>query len=154
MEKADGGVDLVREFVDLYDREELIAFFEFSAEGPGGTSLEGLCRISRPKDGSSHLAYLSVGFVADTPDDASRALMDERLGRIDGDAVRAAVPQVAEVLPMSVMGPGSESYVRQADILFGEETLADPRAVLEQLVPALAAIADLRPGPLTWWTSS
>lgn len=154
MDKADGGVDLVREFVDLYDREEMLAFFEFRLEKPGGAEIEGICRISRPKDGRSNLSYLSLGFVADAPDEETRSWLDEKLGRIDGDTLRAAVPFVAEVLPMNVMATSPESYIRQADILFGEETPEDSRAILSMLVPAVAAIADFHARELVWWTSS
>jgi hypothetical protein len=149
--KADDSVDLLREFVDLYSREEMLAFFEFRLERPGGTAIEGLCRISQPKDGRSNLYYLSLGFVVDTPDEAARACIEEVLARLDGDALRSAVPSVVEVLPVTAMPTGPESYVRQADILFDDSSAGDPAAVLEKLIPAVARVTGIQPRELVWW---
>src|SRR5262245_42833364 len=151
--KADGSVDLLREFVDLYSREEMLAFFEFRLERPGGREVEGLCRISQPKDGRSNLYYLSLGFVADTPDEAARRSIDDALARLDGDALRSAVPSVVEVLPVTSMPTGPESFVRQADILFDEQSASDPTTTLEQLIPAVARITGIHPRELVWWNS-
>ena len=152
--KADDGVDLLREFVDLYSREEMLAFFEFRLEQAGGRDIEGLCRISQPKDGRSNLYYLSLGFVVDTPDEASRACVDDALSRLDGEALRAAVPNVVEVLPVTSMTTGPESFVRQADILFDEDSAADPATTLAALVPALAKITGMRASELVWWSGA
>lgn len=152
--KADGSVDLLREFVDLYSREEMLAFFEFRLALPGGGEIEGLCRISQPKDGRSNLYYLSLGFVADTPDEVSRTSVDTALSRLDGDALRSAVPSVVEVLPVTSMPTGSESFVRQADILFDEESATDPATTLAALVPAVAQITGIHASELVWWTAA
>lgn len=149
--KADESVDLMREFVDLYDREEMLAFFEFRLERVGGDEVDGLCRISQPKDGRSNLYYLSVGFVVDTPDEATRAFVDQALEKLDGDALRSAVPSVVEVLPVTAMPTGPESYVRQADILFDDASAADPDALLAELVPALARVTGIRPREVVRW---
>lgn len=149
--KPDESVDLLREFVDLYDREEMLAFFEFRLERPGHPEVEGLCRISRPKDGRSNLYYLSLGFVVDTPDEATRVFVDAALARLDGDALRSAVPHVLEVLPVTVMPSGPESYMRQADILLDDGVAGDPSTVLAQLVPALAKVTGILPREVVRW---
>ena len=152
-EKTEDRVDLVREFVDLYSREEMLAFFEFCLERTDGGSVEGLCRISQPKDGRSNLYYLSLGFVTDTPDEMSRACVEAALARLDGDALRASVPSVIEVLPVTAMATGPESHVRQADILLDEETSGDAKTFLAQLVPALAKLTGMQAGEMVWWSA-
>lgn len=152
--KPDESVDLLREFVDLYDREEMLAFFEFRLERAGAGEIDGLCRISKPKDGRSNLYYLSLGFVVDTPDEATRDFVDAALAKLDGDALRSAVPNVVEVLPVTAMPTGPESYVRQADILFDDSSPADEAAVLALLVPALARITGLQPRELVRWSGA
>lgn len=152
--KADGSVDLLREFVDLYSREEMLAFFEFRLERPGARDIEGLCRISQPKDGRSNLYYLSLGFVVDTPDEAARTIIDEVLSRLDGDALRSAVPNLVEMLPVTAMPTGSESYVRQADILLDDSSANDPAAILKALIPAMAKITGIQPSELVWWAGN
>jgi hypothetical protein len=152
--KSDESVDLLREFVDLYSREEMLAFFEFRLRRPGGPEVEGLCRISQPKDGRSNLNYLSLGFVADMPDESARALIDTALAQLTGDALRSAMPGVIEVLPLTAMPAGPESYVRQADILLDDEALLDTRATLTQLVPALTRLTGLDARELVWWNGA
>lgn len=152
--KADETVDLVAEFVDLYSREEMLAFFEFRLGGSNGHPVEGLCRISQPKDGRSNLYYLSLGFVVDTPDEASRKRVDDSLAKLDGDALRSTLPCVIEVLPVTVMSTEAESQVRQADILLDEDTVGEASTFLPQLVPAIAAIMGLDAGELVWWTAT
>jgi hypothetical protein len=152
--KSDESVDVLREFVDLYSREEMLAFFEFRLGRPGGPDIEGLCRISQPKDGRSNLYYLSLGFVADMPDDAARVLVDAALSRLTGDALRSAVPGVIEVLPVTAMPAGPESYVRQADILLDDDALRDTRGTLASLLPALSAIVGFEARELVWWNGA
>lgn len=149
--KPDESVDLLREFVDLYSREEMLAFFEFRLPAPGGRDIEGLCRISQPKDGRSNLYYLSLGFVVDLPDESVRPHIDEALSRLSGDALRAAMPAVVEVLPVTAMAAGPESYIRQADVLLDDSALGDPTATLATLVAAVARITGLEPRDLVRW---
>jgi hypothetical protein len=151
--KTEDSVDLLREFVDLYDREEIVAFFEFGlAAAAGSAAIQGLCRISQPKGGRSNLYYLSLGFVADALDDGARQALDTALARLDGDAVRSAVPNAIEVLPVTEIPEGPEkTYARQLDILLDEEVAADPVATLAVLVPAVAEISGIDARDLVLW---
>ncbi len=71
-QKPQDVIDLRQELIDLYADEQMLAFFEFTLERPGNEALSGLCRIARPKPHSSTLRYLSLIFLVDTPDSATR----------------------------------------------------------------------------------
>ncbi len=146
---AEERIDILQEFVDLYAREEMLAFFDFTLERAGRDPISGLCRISKPKSGRSKLQYLSLTFVVDTPDDDSRTRIRSALEKLDGEAMKEHVPAVVEVVPVPSLGTSSESYVTQADILLNAEP--DEKFVSTQLVPAVRALTELKAAEVVWW---
>ena len=111
----DGRIDIFQEFISLSNREQMLAFFDFELAADGRPAVCGLCRISKPKNGGGRSQYVSLTFVADTPDPSTRDLMDEVIARLEVTALQAAVPGVQEVLPVPVINAGAENYVQQPD---------------------------------------
>jgi hypothetical protein len=141
-------IDIMQEFVDLYGKEEMLAFFDFSVERPGREPISGLCRISRPK-GGGRMQYMSLTFVADTPDDAARQAIAALLQRIDADNLRRAVPQVSEVVTMPSIGTDPSSYVTQVDILL--DSVPDKQFIALRLLPAVRRLMQVKPTEVVWW---
>lgn len=144
-------VDIFREFVDQYAREDMLAFFEFTLNLVDKGPVSGLCRISQPKAGSSNLQYLSLTFVVDTPDEATKLPIQHALARLAETRVRALLPQVTGVVPTPPMYTGPEHYIRQIDVLLGAAVIPDQRFIAERLVPALREIIQIDPGAISWW---
>lgn len=142
-------IDIMQEFVDLYGKEEMLAFFDFSVERPGKQPVSGLCRISRPKSSGAKMQYLSLTFVADTPDDDAEAAIAAVLERIDTDGLRRAVAEVSEVVVMPSMGSPAHSYVAQADILL--DTAPDKQFIAMRLLPAVRRLMQVKPTEVVWW---
>lgn len=142
-------IDIIQEFVDLYQQEEMLAFFEFRIGGPTGTA--GLCRISRQKGDAAGMRYLSLTFMVDAPDDKSRAAADAALNRIDDAAMQAAVPAVAAVVPIPVMIHGGENYVRQVDVMLREPTEVSQAFVMDQLLPVVFRLSGITTRAVEWW---
>ncbi len=147
--KREEPIDIIQEFVDQYAREEMVAFFDFVVEREAQQPVSGLCRIARPKGGGSEMHYLSLSFVADTPDDEARATARAALGKIDGPALRQAVHEVAEAIPVPSFGVGPESCLAQIDVLFQADP--DRQLIAQQLIPAIQRIAQLRAADIVWW---
>ncbi len=145
-------IDIVREFVDLYGREDMLAFFDFSVERPGKEALSGLCRISKPKSGGAKMQYLSLTFVVDTPDEEARTAVAEVLERIDTDRVKHAVAEVSEVVCMPSIASSVQSYVTQADLLLDAEP--DRPLIVQRLLPAIRRIMGVKPTELVWWADA
>lgn len=141
-------IDIMQEFVDLYGKEEMLAFFDFTVERPGKEAVSGLCRISRPKS-SGRMRYLSLSFVADTPDDEAYTTICAVLERIDSDGLHRAVPEVSEVVSMPSMGMSSQSYVAQADILV--DAVPDKQFITFRLLPAIRRLMQVKPTEVVWW---
>ena len=142
-------IDIMQEFVDLYGKEEMLAFFDFSVDRPGKEPISGLCRISRPKSSGAKMQYLSLTFVADTPDEEAFATIRTVLDRIDTDSVRRAVAEVTEVVNMPAFGSAADSYVGQADILLS--TAPDKQFLAMRLLPAIRRVMQVKPTEVVWW---
>lgn len=149
MGAADGRIDLMQDLTKAYQREEMLAFFDFRIERAGREAVSGICRISRPKDAASRVRYLSLTFVVDTPDEAARDAALTALDRIAPAPLRSALPEIREVLPVPSLSGADESLVTQIDLL----VQTDPaRAFIAgQLVPALGRLAGLKVSDFVWW---
>lgn len=141
-------IDLMQEFVGLFNQEEMVAFFDFTF-ALGDTATQGLCRVSKPK--SSAMPYLSLSFMVDSPTKELRSRIDAQLERLEGNGLQQQAPMISSVVSMPVDSGRSESYVRQLDVML-EERVDPGRFFIEQrLVPALQAVAGLNPGEIVWW---
>jgi len=144
-------IDIFREFIDQYAREDMLAFFEFTVNLAGQGLVPGLCRISQPKAGSSRLKYLSLTFVIDTPEEETRPPLQKVLSRIEETKLRTILPQVAGVVPTPTIYTGSEHYIKQIDVLLSDNSIPDQGFILEKLVPALREITQIEISEVSWW---
>jgi len=65
-------VDIMQACTALFNQEDILAFFDFQYAPGGGSSVDGLCRIARPKRSLSGQEYVSIVFIMDTPGAAVR----------------------------------------------------------------------------------
>ena len=147
-----GVIDLRQELIDLYAGEQMLAFFEFTLERPGNDDLSGLCRIARPKPHRSTLRYLSLIFLVDTPDAATRLVVQKALARLEGSALKTAVPGMTDSAILSSLHSSTENYVAQTDLLLESEV--DKAFITTQLIPAITHIAQLHLTHVEWWEES
>lgn len=145
-------IDIMQDFIDLYGKEEMLAFFDFCVERPGKEPISGLCRISRPKSSSAKMQYLSLSFLADTPDEDAQSAIAAVLARIDTDGLRRAVGEVSEVVTMPSVGRASDSYVGEADILL--DAPPDKEFIAVRLLPAIRRLMQVQPTEVVWWAES
>ncbi|MBI3782002.1 MAG: hypothetical protein HY270_01235 [Deltaproteobacteria bacterium] len=143
-------IDLMEDFVHVFDHEQMVAFFEIQCPRADAEPLRGLCRVSKPKTQAT-MRYLSLSFMIDTADDAARVAADACLGRLEGEAMTAVVSMITSVMSMPVSATTAENYVRQMDVMLDEHV--DPgRFFIEQrLVPALRQLAQIQTGEIVWW---
>ena len=146
----DEPIDILKDFVDLYNREEMLAFFEFRCARAGADPVHGLCRISKPK-GRVGFSYLSLTFMADAADDGARAAVDDVLAKIEADDFRSMLPAIATVVPVPAMCNGSENYVRQLDAMLQPHIHPGKPFVAERLLPALRSVMQIEASSVVWW---
>jgi len=68
---ADDTLDLKQQIVDLFNLEEMFAFFDFVLKMGSERTVTGLCKISRPK-AKKRARYYSMLFIIDTANDEIR----------------------------------------------------------------------------------
>lgn len=149
---SEGIIDLRQELIDLYAGEQMLAFFEFTLERPGNESLSGLCRIAQPKPHRSSLRYLSLIFLVDTPDSATRLGVQKALARLEGSVLKTAVPGMTDGAIISSLSSSTENYIAQTDLLLESEV--NKAFITTQLIPAIARIAQLHLTHVEWWEES
>ncbi len=147
--ESEGVIDLRQELIDLYAGEQMLAFFEFTLERPGNQVLSGLCRIARPKPHRSALRYLSLIFLVDTPDSATRLVAQRALARLEGSALKTAVPGMTDGALISSLHSSTENCIAQTDVLLESEV--NKAFISTQLIPAIARIAQLHLTHVEWW---
>lgn len=149
---SEGIIDLRQELIDLYAGEQMLAFFEFTLERPGNEALSGLCRIAQPKPHRSTLRYLSLIFLVDTHDSATRLVVQKALARLEGSALKTAVPGMTDSAIISSLNSSTENYIVQTDLLL--ESTMNKAFITTQLIPAIARLAQLHLTHVEWWEES
>ena len=145
-------IDLRQELIALYAGEQMLAFFEFTLERPGNEALSGLCRVAQPKRHRSALRYLSLSFLVDTPDSATRPVVRKALALLEGVALKTAVPDMTDGAIISSLNSSTESYIAQTDLLLGSEV--NKAFIMTKLIPAIVRIAQLHLTHVEWWEES
>lgn len=143
-------IDILKDFVSLYDREEMLAFFQFRCARLDAPPVCGLCRVSKPK-GRADFSYLSLTFMADAADDGARAAVDDVLAKIEADDFRSTLPAIATIVPVPAMCSGSENYVRQLDAMLRPHIDPGKPFIAERLSPALRTVMQIETGSVVWW---
>jgi len=149
---SEGIIDLRQELIDLYAGEQMLAFFEFTLERLGNEALSGLCRIAQPKPHRSTLRYLSLIFLVDTHDSATRLVVQKALARLEGSALKTAVPGMTDGAIISSLNSSTENYIAQTDLLL--ESAMNKAFITTQLIPAITRIAQLHLTHVEWWEES
>jgi hypothetical protein len=144
-------IDILQGFVDAYQRETTVAFFEFLVARAQEKPIAGLCRVSKPKQGSARWQYLSLTFTLDAPDEDTRATVDAALAEVAGEEFKAALGAVAEAVLAPQLSPAAENYVRQVDLMLEDGIDAGRQFIAERLLPVLRRVAHLSTGEIVWW---
>jgi hypothetical protein len=143
-------IDIMQEFIDLYKREAMLAFFEFQLERATGEPIRGLCRVSKPKR-SPHVPYLSLTFLVDATDDATHMVVDDVLTQLASATFKAALPVVTDVVLVPDIARAAAHYIRQLDLMIEPHTELGRLFIAERLLPALRANTPLKMGDVVWW---
>jgi len=143
-------IDIERELQDLVASEEVLAFFDVTvplASGP----IEGLCKVSRPRERRSRATYLSLMFVIDAADGAVLRAIDAHMGAADWNACGSATPGVDCILEIPHRGSTAGLFLKEIDVYLDGSRPADAAFLRDVLQPAIASAAQLQVGEITVW---
>lgn len=146
--------DIDQELADLAAKEEVLAFFDFELALDGEQRVEGLCKVSRPRERRSRSTYCSLLFVIDAPDAAAQRSLEGRLGAIDWNAFAAATPGVECVLAVPRRAGGGGLFLKEVDVYLDGSRDADASFAREVLQPAIARATSAKAGEVTVWNEA
>jgi|WetSurMetagenome_2_1015567.scaffolds.fasta_scaffold07906_8 hypothetical protein len=144
-------IDVNQQLIDLFNKEKMLAFFDFRLNLGGDESVSGLCKISRPKGTGEQIQYISLLFLIDTPNEAVGQQVDTFTRNIGWSSFREAMPGVQTVLPIPAGQQGAGIYFKETDIYLNSDVVISKAYVASKLYPAISNIVGLRAGELVFW---
>lgn len=146
--------DMDSQFKSLFNTEEMLAFFDFRMKPEGGEAVDGLCKISRPKEGRNGGKYFSLLMVIDTPTETSRQGVEKNLKLTNWDVMKGLLPDVECVLPIFYPNKGKENFLAEYDVYMSKTCELSRLYLLNELYPTIARVSALSVGELVFWDSA
>ncbi|MDD2336172.1 MAG: hypothetical protein PHD01_06320 [Geobacteraceae bacterium] len=145
-------IDLHQQFIEVFNKEEMLAFFDFRATTGKGTSVSGLCKVSKPKDGKSDAHYFSLLFIIETPDEETWREVESWFSSILWDNLEECLPELESVLsiPFSLQ-EFTGNFFQEIDIYVKENTVPSRSFILETLFPGVRSVSGIEAGEPVFW---
>lgn len=151
--RAMKAIDIDGELRSLVATEEMLAHFDFVLPLPSG-EVEGLCKVSRPRERNSRSTYLSLFFIIDAHEEAARKAIDAHLSRADWAGCGESTPGVDCVLAIPHRNAKAGLFLKEIDVYLDGSQAPSAAFVRDALQPAIARATGLRPGELSIWEDS
>jgi len=144
-------INIDRQLQDLVASEEVLAFFDFMLPLQGEAAVEGLCKVSRPRERRSKSTYLSIFFIIDAPETAQHRSVEAHLKRADWNAAGDHLEGVDCFVAIPSRGTTGGLVLKEVDVFLDGTREPDIAFVRDVLQPAIARAVDLRASPVTVW---
>jgi len=144
-------IDLKQQLIGLFDKENVLAFFDFQLAVDQNESVQGLCKISEPKEGESKSNYLSILFIIDTINDMVEAKVDTLIKGISWNGFKACLYGSNMIIPMPHVGSETQHYLKEVEIYLNPQILASRSYIVDNLYPAILKILGCTSNELTFW---
>jgi hypothetical protein len=144
-------IDLSRQLTDLFNKEQMLAFFDFRFTPVGHEPVSGLCKISRPKGTGEQTQYVSLLFLIDTPNDESWEHVNAFVNLINWEAFRRELPMVDTVLSIPHLIHKTDIYFKETAIYLSSNFAVSKYYVSSKLFPAISKVVGLQAGELIFW---
>lgn len=144
-------IDLKQQLIGLFEKEEVLAFFDFELAVDPGVTVQGLCKISEPKAGASKSNYLSLLFIIDASDDAIEAKVDSYMKGILWHKFKDRMSGIDIIVPMPHVSHGMRHYLKEVALYLGRQTQITPSFVSGNLYPAIVKTLGCRSGEPVFW---
>jgi len=146
------GIDLHQEFIELFRKEEMLAFFDFRSETGKGAPFSGLCKVSKPIAGKSDSMYLSLLFIIETPEEQLWRDVAGWFDAIVWDGLNQRLPEFESVLSIPyALESFTGNYFQEVDIYLKSGTVLSRSYVLGTLYPAVRAVAGIEADEPVFW---
>lgn len=144
-------VDVRRQFIQLFAKEEMLAFFDFSLVLGERGSVAGLCKIAKPRGTPQGDSYLSLLFLIDAPDEETQEQVTRYARGIPWKDLERHLSGVQTVLSIPHLRPGMGFFYKETDIYFsGRKDLSKP-FLSGSLFPAILKVTGFTAQELVFW---
>jgi len=144
-------LDLEEQFIGQFDREDLIAFFDFQLAVDQKESVQGLCRISKPKKGEAVSNYISLLFVIDKIDDRFKGEIDSHMRGISWDDLMNKLKRCEMIVPMPHVSYETRHFSQGVEIYLDRDMQITKEYIGDDLYPAILEIFHCKSNELTFW---
>jgi hypothetical protein len=144
-------IDLTKQLSELFNKEQMLAFFDFQVTPGGNEPVSGLCKISRPKGTGEQTQYVSMLFLIDTPDDALWEHVNTFVNHIGWNAFRRELPGAETVLSIPHLIHKTGIYFKETAIYLSNDIKVSKYYVSSKLYPAILRVMGLKAGELIFW---
>lgn len=145
-------IDLHQQFIEVFNKEEMLAFFDFRATTGKGTTVSGLCKVSKPKDGKSDAHYFSLLFIIETPDEETWRDVDSWFSAILWDDLQECLPEFESVLSIPfTLQEFTGNFFQEIDIYVKENTAPSRSFILGTLFPGVRSVSGIESGEPVFW---
>ena len=148
---ADELIDLDLELSDLFNKEEMLAFFDFHFTTGENEVFSGLCKVSDPKEHENRSTYYSLLFLIDIPDEKKREEIDALMAGLSWDQFRRYLPHVENVMPLPIHQQAKGVHVTEAYVYVTAPNTSPDTYVRHELYPAILRVTEFKGGELVMW---
>jgi hypothetical protein len=149
--KSEKVTDLKQQLIGLFDKEKVLAFFDFQLVVDQNESVQGLCKISEPKEGEAKSNYLSILFIIDIIDDAMEKKVDTLINGISWSGFETHLWGSKMIIPMPHVKHDSQHYLKGVDIYLSANIQVNRSYIADNLYPAIVKILGCKGNELIFW---
>ncbi len=152
MKRNKPGIDLHQEFIELFRKEEMLAFFDFQSKTDKDAPFSGLCKVSKPAPGKSDSMYLSLLFIIETPEEQLWRDVAAWFDAIDWEGLSSRLPEFESVLSIPYsLESFTGNFFQEVDVYLKKGTVLSRSYVLGTLYPAVRTVAGIEAGEPVFW---
>ncbi len=149
--KREKVIDLKQQLIGLFDKEDVLAFFDFLLIVDRTETVPGLCKIAEPKAGESKSNYLSLLFIIDTIDDRMKDRVDSIMKGISWGEFKQYLKGIDMLIPMPHVSYETQHYLEEIEIYLSPQLRITKPYLADDLYPAIVKTLGCRGNGLIFW---
>jgi hypothetical protein len=143
-------IDLDKELISMFDKEEMFAFFDIEIITPSEKIVSGLCKVTKPKAGEARSSYFSLLFIFDISDSETWREVDKLMNDIQWDSFESYSERIDYVLPMLSRSLSTGNYFKEVCVyLTGINDLQGNIFLIKNIMSC--RLSHFKTGDLTFW---
>ncbi len=136
--------------LEMLQDEKFLAFFDFcQGDETCLNQLDGICKVAKPTN--TTLAYISLTFLFDTPNDSTRNMAKRTIAKLSTEAFKSALPEIYATTSVAGSMKQTEHYIHHVDLLFNKDLPENIQEVINKVVYVIRHTAGLTTETPQWW---